>query len=181
MAVESAVNKAAAAFPSSSRLASQNTAAFPRFRSRWFAVAFAALGAIFGVLPIANWLPGGHGAPWYSAFISEWISGSAIAIGVGLILAIVSRRADGIWREGLGQSLSDRAYDRATGFGVIGSLAAFLVYALVASAVFSRLPIWSDELVQLVQAKTFASGRLWRPAWPTPEFYSALNVVDVNG
>jgi hypothetical protein len=43
------------------------------------------------------------------------------------------------------------------------------------------VPISIDELVQLVQAKTFANGRLWQPASPTTEFYSVLNMVDLNG
>ena len=47
--------------------------------------------------------------------------------------------------------------------------------------VFSRVPISIDELVQLVQAKIFASGRLWQPASSTPEFFSVLNMVDLNG
>jgi hypothetical protein len=60
-------------------------------------------------------------------------------------------------------------------------VSAFSIYAIVAIGVFSRVPISIDELVQLVQAKTFASGRLWRPASPTPEFFSVLNMVDSNG
>jgi hypothetical protein len=162
-------------------VASLDIASHPPSRSRWFAVAFAVFATVLGFLPLANWLPGGQAAPWYSTVVAEWISGSAIVVGVAAVLAIVSRRTDVIWREGLGRSMSDWAHDHAVPFGVAMSLSAFVLYAVVASAVFSRVPISIDELVQLVQAKTFASGRLWQPASPTPEFYSILNMVDVNG
>ena len=150
-------------------------------RWRWVAVLAAVLGSAFGFLPIVNWLPGGQSAPWYSTFLSEWLSGSAIVVGVGAVLAILSRRMDGVWREGLGESVSARAYRQPIAFGLIISLATFAICAVIATAIFSRVPISIDELVQLVQAKTFASGRLWQPASQTPEFYSVLNMVDVNG
>ena len=139
------------------------------------------LGSAFGFLPIVNWLPGGQAAPWYSTFLSEWLSGSAIVIGVGAVLAILSRRIDGVWRDGLAESISAGADRQPVVFGLAVSLAAFAICAVVATAVFSRVPISIDELVQLVQAKTFASGRLWQPASQTPEFYSVLNMVDLNG
>jgi hypothetical protein len=166
---------------SGSLVASPDPIPHPRAGSRWFAIAFALLATVCGFLPIANWLPGGHAAPWYSAFLNEWTSGTAIVLGVAVVLAILSRRADGIWREGAASALSDWAYDRPLAFGVVVSGAALALYAVVASSVFSRVPISIDELVQLVQAKTFAGGKLWKPALPTPEFYSVLNMVDANG
>lgn len=152
-----------------------------RSASRWFAVAFAVLATLCGFLPIANWIPGGNAAPWYSAFVSEWVSGTAIVVGIAVVLAIVSRRTDGVWRDGTFASFADSAFHRPSAFALGISCVAFAIYAVVASAVFSRVPIWIDELVQLVQAKTFVSGRLWAPASATPEFYSVLNMVDVNG
>ena len=68
--------------------------------TRWLAVAFAVPALALGFVPIANWIPGGHAAPWYSAIAAEWMSGSAIVIGIGLVLAILSRRVDGLWRDG---------------------------------------------------------------------------------
>ena len=152
-----------------------------RCPSRWFARGFAVLATVLGFLPLVNWLPGGHTAQWYAAFVSEWISGSAIVVGVAVVLTILSRRTDGIWREGLGQSASGWAHAHSVRFGLAISAIAVVMYAVVASSVFSRVPISIDELVQLVQAKTFASGRLWQPASPAPEFYSVLNMVDANG
>ena len=149
--------------------------------SRWLAVAFALPALALAFLPIANWLPGGHGAPWFAAVASEWTSGSAIVIGVGLVLAILSRRMEGLWRDGLGGSLADRAFDRPALFGAVLAATVFAIYAVVAAKVFSRVPISVDELVQLMQARIFTTGRLWQPASPTPEFYSVLNVVDTQG
>jgi hypothetical protein len=141
----------------------------------------AMVGSAFGFLPIVNWIPGGQRAPWYSTFLSEWLSGSAIVVGVGVVLAILSRRMSGVWRDGLGESITERAHRRPFAFGLAISFGAFTICAVVATRVFSRVPISIDELVQLVQAKTFASGRLWVPASPTPEFHSVLNMVDLNG
>ena len=56
--------------------------------------------AILGFLPIANWIRGGHEAPWYALVTSGWLSGSAIAIGVGVVLAILARRIDLLWHDG---------------------------------------------------------------------------------
>ena len=148
---------------------------------RWLALALAVFGIALGFLPSANWLPGGHVAPWYATFVAEWVSGSAIVLGVGIVLAILSRRLEALWREGLGSSISNRAYEYPALFGVALAIVAFGIYALIASRVFSRVPISIDELVQLMQARTFTTGRLWQPASPTPEFYSILNVVDMDG
>jgi hypothetical protein len=113
--------------------------------------------------------------------MSEWLSGTTIVLGVAVVLAIVSRRSDALWREGGAASLSNWAHEKPAMFAAALSIVAFLVYAAVASTVFSRVPISIDELVQLVQAKTFAQGRLWQPASATPEFHSVLNMVDLNG
>ena len=40
---------------------------------------------VFGLLPIANWIPGGHDAPWYGERLSGWLSGGAIVLGVAII------------------------------------------------------------------------------------------------
>lgn len=150
-------------------------------RWRWLAFTFAALATAFAFLPLTNWLPGGHAAPWYPAILGEWISGSAIVVGVAVVLAILSRRVSAVWHDGALERPSAWADRHAAAFGLALALGALAIYATVASRVFSRVPISIDELVQLVQAKTFASGRLWQPASPTPEFFSILNMVDSNG
>ena len=152
-----------------------------RLDSQWLAIAFAAFGTAFGFFPVANWVQTQHAAPWFPLVLSGWVSGSAIVVGIAVVLAILSRRVDGIWREDAITSLSSwsRRQDRL--FGLAAACAAFVLYSLVATIVFSRVPISVDELVQLVQARVFVAGRLWQPASPQPEFYSVLNMVDANG
>ena len=56
---------------------------------------------VFGLLPIANWIPGGHDAPWYSQRLSEWITGTVIVIGTGILVLVALRSRPGLWRRGL--------------------------------------------------------------------------------
>ena len=143
-------------------------------------MAFAVFATVFGFLPLVNWLPRGQAAPWYSIVVTEWTSGSAIVLGTGVVLAILSRRIRWLWHE---QDWDSRTWSsrRELVFGCWAACVAFVLYAVVASTVLSRVPVSVDELVQLVQAKTFAAGRLWRPVSEASEFYSVLNMVDANG
>ena len=158
-----------------------STDSSPRSILRPYALAFAVLSAALGFLPIANWLPAGHAAPWYDIVGAEWLSGSAIVLGIAVVLAIASRRVTGIWRPGASDSTADWAHTHPTAFALALSLVATLVYAWIASAVFSRVPITIDELVQLIQARMYAKGRLWEAVSPVPDHYSLLNVVDTDG
>ena len=47
---------------------------------------------LLGLLPLANWIPGGHEAPWYGQRLALWGSGGAIIAGITLVAAIVLRR-----------------------------------------------------------------------------------------
>ncbi|HET7551572.1 MAG TPA: hypothetical protein VFK04_09780 [Gemmatimonadaceae bacterium] len=137
--------------------------------------------ALLGLLPIANWLPGGHSAGWYGATLDGWLSGSAIAVGVGVVLAIFSRRLRFLWR--------DDAFGAATGYWtrraatVISILAAasLALYVWVALGMFDGRPLLIDEVVQSYQAQILASGRLSLPAFAHPEFFSSMHLVDMQG
>lgn len=152
-----------------------------RLDSRWLAIAFAAFGTVFGFFPLANWVQTQRPAPWFPLVLSGWLSGSAIVIGIGVVLAILSRRIHGLWRENALGSVSTWSPRQDRMFGLAAGCASLALYALVASVVFSRVPISIDELVQLIQARIFAAGRLWQQASTAPEFYSVLNMVDTNG
>ena len=105
-------------------------------------------------------------------------------VGVAVVLAILSRRTDGIWREGaLGQSASGWAHAHGRVFRRRRSpRSRLLIYAVVASRYSRASRFRLTSLVQLVQAKTFASGSVsGSRRLPTPEFYSVLNMVDANG
>ncbi len=131
--------------------------------------------------PIANWIPGGHEAPWYRVLASTWVSGTAIVLGAGAVLAILSGSVPVLWRP--------RALDGVVAWWTArpvlstGLLAAFAftLYAIVAHHVFDGRPLHLDELAQVFQAQIFAQGRLSRPAFAYPEFFSSLHLVDTPG
>jgi len=131
-----------------------------RSGSRWFAFAFAVLGTALGFLPVVNWVQTSHSAQWFATALSEWISGSAIVVGVAVVLAILSRRVPALWRDDALGSLSSWSPHQDRVFGLGAAFASLVLYAIVATMVFSRVPISIDELVQLVQARIFATGWL---------------------
>ncbi|HEX7545852.1 MAG TPA: hypothetical protein VF368_03930 [Gemmatimonadaceae bacterium] len=59
-------------------------------------------------------------------------------------------------------------------------LGAFALYAIIARVVFSARPLLIDEVVQLLQARVFTSGRLWLPVAAHREFFSILHLVDTG-
>lgn len=136
-------------------------------------VGFAALFlAVFGLLPLANWIPGGLAVPWYGPVFADLLNGGAIALGLGLVLAIILRR-------------------KAAGFAVpvpqaaaltpAIAVAAFALYVLVARFVFSGRPLLIDEIIQVYQARILAGGGFTLPAAAHQEFFSSFHVVEQGG
>lgn len=140
----------------------------------------AAIVGVLGLLPVANWMRGGHEAAWYGIVASEWLSGSVIAVGVGVVLAILSNRLP-LWRDGLWAGLVERAHARPRLAGALLAATAFVLYAVIARSVLSGRPLLIDELSQLFQARIFAQGRLWLDAPVSPEFTSILHILDGGG
>jgi hypothetical protein len=142
------------------------------------------LAVIVGVLaflPIANWIPGGHQASWYARVSDGFVSGTTIAIGVGIIFAILSGKFDFLWRPA--------ALDPVIGYWrrhplvapALIAAAALFAYVAVAQTIFSGRPLNVDEVVQVFQAQIFAGGSLSQPAFRYPEFFSSIHVVDMQG
>ena len=72
----------------------------PNSRSTIVAMRAAALSmAVFGVVPFANWIAGGHEFENYSQSLGEWSNGALIVAGFAVVLVILSRRLP-IWRPG---------------------------------------------------------------------------------
>ena len=140
---------------------------------------WAILLAVLSFVPFVNWIAGGHAAPWYSTVQSEWISGSAISIGSAVVLFVVMRRLDW-WPSGWAR-IADVAAQRPGLTAAVLAFAALSLFSVVALQVFSGRPLLIDEIVQIMQARILAEGRLARVADAHPEFFSALHVVDVNG
>ncbi|MBA2292327.1 MAG: glycosyltransferase family 39 protein, partial [Gemmatimonadales bacterium] len=141
----------------------------------------AAVLAILGLLPVANWIAGGHGAPWYSDRLDGWLSGGAIAIGAAVIASIAIRRWPHLWRDGLWTRVAVR-WERG-GIRADVGLAALVIAigVVVAHAVLSARPLLIDEIIQVYQARIFATGRLWLPAPAHPEFTSSQHLLDWGG
>jgi len=134
---------------------------------------------VLSFLPFANWIPGGHGAPWYASSASEWLSGSAISIGSAFVLFILLRRFD--WWPGGWTLVADAASRHTALTGALLGIVSLSVFSLVALQVLSGRPLHIDEIAQVMQARIFAEGSVSRPADAYPEFFSALQVVDMNG
>jgi hypothetical protein len=151
-----------------------------RFGRLWARAAAAVL-LVFGFLPIANWIRGGRDWPRYGSDLDSWISGSAIALGGGVLYYVLSRRSERLWRDGALDPLVRHWANRprlATAALVLSSLA---LYLLSARWVFDGRPLLVDEVAQLFQARIFASGRIAGVLDPAPELFSALHLVERDG
>lgn len=136
--------------------------------------------ALLGFVPIANWIPRGWAQSTVAANVNAWLIGSLIAIGGGVVVAILSRPSPALWREGATAPLA-RLYDRRPVTFAAGlALLSLLLNVAVSTFAFSRRPLSVDEVSQLVQAQIYASGRLWRPTPPNLEFFSLPVFVDVS-
>lgn len=155
-------------------------AAEPSFRSLAPPVV-AALVLVLGSLPIANWIAGGHEYPGYGALVEDWLSGGAIVVGLGLVLAIASRRIPGLWRDDLTAPLAAGAAARPWRTALLLAAPALVLYAVLAQLVFDGRPLLIDEIVQLFHARIFADGALWRPVAAHPEFFGSMHVIDMDG
>ncbi|MEP6590955.1 MAG: hypothetical protein ABJC19_07215 [Gemmatimonadota bacterium] len=137
--------------------------------------------AVLGLLPIANWIAGGHAAPWYDERLRLWLIGGAVVSGLAAVVVMAARRWPTIWSsDGWGRIASRWHHTGRRGDGAI-ALAAGVLYAAVARGVFAGRPLLTDEVIQLFQARIFAGGRLWLPASPHPEFTSAMHLIDWGG
>lgn len=143
--------------------------------------AAAAVLLVFGFLPIVNWIPGGHEAPWYDERVREWLLDGALVLGAGVLLAILSRRFTWLWRPGWWAPIAEAAAARPGRTAVLLGAGALALYAVVAQVVFSGKPLLIDEIIQVWQGRVLASGRLWVPTPEFPEFTSAMHLVDHEG
>jgi hypothetical protein len=147
---------------------------------RLLAGTFALLLAGFGLLPLANWIPGGLSAPWYGEVFSDLLNGTLIALGAGVVLALVFKEL-GVRRQGSVRGQEAGVRDQGSVSPVAIAVGALVVYALVARLVFSGKPLLIDEIVQVFQARILAGGQLSLPAAPHQEFFSSFHVVEQNG
>ncbi len=136
---------------------------------------------LFGLLPIANWIPGGHDAALYHEWLTGWVQGGAILAGVLVVLFIVLRHWSGWWRDGAWARIAARwRASRWLADGALG-VAVTATCAAVSQSVLSARPLLIDEIIQLYQAHIFAAGHLFLPVPAHPEFTSAMHLLDWHG
>jgi hypothetical protein len=155
-------------------------AAPPRSALLW-ARAAAVVVFVFGFLPVVNWVRGGREWPRYGSDFEGWLAGSAIAVGVGVLYTIVSRRAPSLWRADALAPVIRLWVRRPRTTTATLALASFALYAYSAHSVFSRRPLLVDEVIQLYQARLFAGGRIAGTVDAVPELFSALFLLERNG
>ncbi len=136
---------------------------------------------VLGLLPIANWIAGGHEMPWFQDRLDGWVSGGAIVVGVAVIASILLRRSPALWREGAWQRLAQRWESRGWRGDACIAAVALVLYGVVSQLVLSAKPLLIDEIILVYQARIFAAGRLWLPAPPFPEFTSSMHLLDWGG
>lgn len=146
-----------------------------RLEPAFLGVALAALAHV----PVARWIGLGRGVEALEPNWSRWLVAGSIALGAGVVLAILAPGSSRLVRWLLAGARAAGSDPRRWGLAL--GAATSLVTAGVAWEVFDRAPLLIDEIVQVLQARLFESGRLWRPVEPEPAFTSLMHIVDVDG
>lgn len=148
---------------------------------RLSARAAAAVLLVFGFLPVANWIRGGRDWPRYGGDLEGWISGSAIAFGIGVLYYMLTRRSARLWRDQALDPLVGQWAARPRLTTTLLACASFVCYLVSARWVFDGRPLLVDEVAQLFQARIFATGRIAGTLDQAPELFSALHLVERDG
>jgi 4-amino-4-deoxy-L-arabinose transferase-like glycosyltransferase len=134
-----------------------------------------------GFLPIAHWIPGGYEVRFYGGLAVEWVSGTAVVVGVAAVLAILSRHTRELWIEDAVLRVARQMTRPRWAFIAGAALVSFTTYALTSVLLFKGRPIFLDEMSQLLQARAYARGSLTTATGPFAEFVSILHTVYANG
>lgn len=135
---------------------------------------------VFGFVPIANWITGGHEFEEYTRDLGSWLNGTAVVAGFAIVLTILSRRIP-LWRTGALDPVVRWCHSHPERTGLILFVSALATYIAIALLVLSGRPLLIDEIGQVFQARIFAQGRLWLEPPQHPEFFSALHIIDFGG
>jgi len=148
---------------------------------RTLTAAAALLIAVLGFLPIANWIPGGPSIPTWGDLLGGWWSGTATVAGIGVVLAVLTRKVNHLPGERLPARLAESyaAQPRLWTTGI--ALVALAVYLWIARSVFAGKPLLIDEIVQVYQGRIYASGSLTLPVPEYPEFFTSSLMLNMAG
>lgn len=127
------------------------------------------------LLPIANWVPGGHRDLEASARMADWALGVALCAGAGFLVWFLRRRRPlppVVTTAQPAQHLRD-------GWKTVSVVAVggVLLYAMIAQITFSGRALLMDEVVLGIQARDLAAGRLTHGFPADPAFFLVLNEV----
>ncbi len=133
------------------------------------------------LVPFAALLPGGETDPLAAERLVDWLLGTLLCAGVGGLVAYVHhvrrRRGEIAPQVAVAVPPADPHSARVP-LALVGG--ALVLYLLIALLVFSGRPLLIDEIVQVLQARTYAAGRLWDPVVEPRVFFSILHVVDLG-
>ena len=141
----------------------------------------AVLLGVLSLVPVADYIPGGENVGFYWPMLDEWWTGTLIAVGLGVVLALLSRRSEPLWSEGAWSRRLVALAPDAPARAIVVALAAGVLYAVVSHLVHSARPLLIDEVVQLWQGRLLLAGKLWVPSTGHPELFGVQNVVDHGG
>ncbi len=144
-------------------------------RGVWPARAAGFVLVVLGFIPFAALLDVGLEMSGLSTQLRDWGTGTALTFGIALLAWMASRR--GHWPSIAPRQAHPWGLAARVALVAFGSL---MLYALVATVVFSRRPLLIDELAQLWQAQRYAEGHLWIPVPLHREFFSYLHLVDTG-
>ncbi|HET7042789.1 MAG TPA: hypothetical protein VFI13_12250, partial [Gemmatimonadales bacterium] len=130
------------------------------------------------LLPIADWIPGGHGLAHAGLTLESWFYGSLIAVGLGWILGTSWHRSDGFGGRGVRWATRWEAWATSPAAPWIIAILAGVLYLITASVVFGRLPIIIDDVVQVWQARSYAAGHLKLPSLGPVGYFGLPHVID---
>jgi hypothetical protein len=149
--------------------------------ARWTALAIAIAMAALGTLPISAWIPGGLTDPGYARRWVEWGYGFAICAGAAVLFAVLGRSApiaESLRR--IGSRLSEALDRHPLRYDLAAAIVCFIAYVIVAQSVLAAKPLLIDEIVQVLQARSYAAGQLSTPTDSARAFFSVLHVVDIG-
>lgn len=133
------------------------------------------------LLPIGGWLNISFQRALSFRAVGWWIGALTISLAVAALMiflrdddvaAFAKRSIDALVREWERHPIA--------GTAVISCMATTL-YLVTAWTVFDARPLLIDEIVQVIQARIFVSGRLWLPLDAHPEFRSIMHMVEQDG
>jgi len=133
------------------------------------------------LVPFAALVPGSEVDPGAAERLLDWLLGTLLCLGVGSLVAYLH-----YVRAGRGEvppqvavaDVAESTPDVRVPVALVAT--ALALYSAVALVIFSGRPLLIDEIVQVLQARVYATGQLWTDVVEPRAFFSILHLVDVG-